>query len=246
MNKLIASVFILLVLYPQNLIISKPFIERTEELKYPTVTPIDDNWENAFRKRYNELVPSNVQGLFDQRPGFENDSTSKTVIRNLIQIPKGIYLRFIPIIQFWAEAENRQAIEESLDAVNFSKHQGLINQEKADELSEKIIKSFEYVAPNRKEIQKKIECKTNIPIESSCRIGDLLGLGGFIGGFSTGSVLQISIRALAGSIISRLFENIGIPPNISDFVGILLSQTSLVRNNGLFCRQFRRNDTIYL
>lgn len=224
---------------------NKTFQERSEELKYPTVTPIDDSWEIAFRKRYNELVPSNVQGLFDRRAGFENDSTFKTIIRNALQFPKGLYTRLAPIIQFWAKAENRQGIDESLEIVQDARRRGLIDDEKATSLSNTIRKSEEFVVPNQAAIEQKIEETTGIPIQSGSRFGDLLGLAGAVTGFSPSAGTGAStaariglgaagaVRGGAAAILSRGFENTGLSPTVSNVLGTFFSQFKIPPNNGL-------------
>lgn len=221
------------------------FTERSEELKNPGVTPAEGDFTSAFSKRYNELVPSNAEGLFDRRPGFENDSTFKTIIRNIIQFPKGLYTRFVPIISFWAKAENRQGIDESLDIVEDARRRGLIDDKKANDLSDTIRKSGEFVVPDQAAIEKRLEDTTGIPIQSGSRFGDLSGLAGAITGFSPSAATGAStaqkiglgaagvVRGGVAGVLSRGFENIGLSPGTSDSLGAFFSQFKIPADNGL-------------
>lgn len=224
---------------------NETFVERAEELKTPDVTPVEGNFSSAFTKRYNELVTSNVQGLFDRREGFENDSTFKTIIRNAIQFPKGLYTRLAPLIQFWAKAENRQGIDESLEIVEDARRRGLIDDEKANSLSNTIRKSYEFVVPDQAAIEQKIEETTGIPIQSGSRFGDLVGLAGAVTGFSPSVGAGAStaqrigpgaagvVRGGIAGLLSRGFENTGLSPTTSDILGSFFSQFKIPQDNGL-------------
>lgn len=224
---------------------NETFQQRAEELKYPDVTPIKESAKSPFVKRYNELVPSEVQGLFDKRPGFENDSTFKTIIRNALQFPKALYTRLVPIIQFWAKAENRQGIDESLEIVEDARRRGLIDDEKAKSLSNTIRKSDEFVVPDQAAIEQKIEENTGLPIQSGSRLGDLLGLAGAVTGFSASAPAGAStaarigmgaagvVRGGAAAVLSRGFENTGLSPTVSDILGTFFSRFKIPPNNGL-------------
>jgi hypothetical protein len=206
---------------------TKSFQERANENKrLKKVTPIYGNFQQNFKKRAKELSDEpQPQGLFDRRPGFENDSTARTVVRNLIQAPKELLLKWAPAIQAWSYAENQQAKEEAIEAVDEALRRGFIDEEKANLLKSQIGESDKYVVLDKQAIEKKLEDTTGIPLQSSSRFGDLLGLGGSIAGFSTGSAGERATRGALGAGFSReIEENFNASPGVSDFIGGVASQ----------------------
>lgn len=191
-----------------------------------------DSW-SSFSKTANDLSGKKpIQGLTDRRPGFENESGLKNFIRNAIQAPKSFLTRWLPLIQVWASAESSQAIDESLEAVEKALQQGLIDQEKADALSNEIKQSASYTVPDQRAIEQSLEQSTGIPLQSSSRLGDLLGLGGSTYGFGGKGVSGV-LRGVGAGLLSRGFENTGLAPEYSDPLAQILSLLPIPKQNGL-------------
>lgn len=206
---------------------TKTFEERANENKrLKKVTPVYGNFQQNFKKRSKELsTEPKPQALFDRRPRFENDSTTRTVIRNLIQFPKEFALWWAGIVQNWSSAELQQAKEESIEAIDDALRRGLIDEEKATNLKQTVGESDQYVVFDKPAIEKKIEDTTGIPLQSSSRFGDLLGLGGNIAGFTPGSLAEKATRGALGAAFSReIEENFNASPAVSDFIGATASQ----------------------
>lgn len=191
-----------------------------------------DSW-SAFTKTADDLSDKKpIQGLTDRRPGFENESGLKTFIRTAIQAPKEYWLRWLPLIEAWASIEAPMAIEESLDAVQTALQQGLIDQEKADLLSNQIKQATSYIVPDKKAIEQKLEEFTGIPLQSSTRLGDLLGLLGRTYGFAGKGVGGV-VRGTGAGLLSRGFENTGLSPKYSDDLAQILFLLPKPKQNGL-------------
>lgn len=226
---------------------TKSFEERANENKrLKKVTPVYGNFQQNFKKRAtqrykedpevrelyagkrwfeDESIPT-PEDLLKKRPGFENDSTAKTIIRNLIQFPKEFYTRWAPAIQVWSYLETQQAKEEANEAVDDALRQGLIDEEKAALLKQNIGRADEYTVLNKPAIEKKLEETTGIPLQSSSRFGDLIGLAGRAAGFARGSAGERLTRGLLGAKFSReIEENFPVSQGTSDFIGGLFSQT---------------------
>lgn len=209
---------------------TKTFEERANENKrLKKVTPVYGNFQQNFKKRARELSTDSLpEELFKKRPGFENDSTAKTIVRNLIQFPKEFALWWAGIVQDWSSAELQQAKEESIEAIDDALRRGLIDEEKAKNLKQTVSQSDQYVVFDKPAIEKKIEDTTGIPLQSSSRFGDLIGLAGRAAGFSTGSAGERLTRGALGAGLSRqIEENFPVSQGTSDLIGGLLSQTPI-------------------
>ena len=218
---------------------NQSFEERAKERKgLKKVTPIYGNFQQNFKKRSQELsTEPKPQELFARRPGFENESTARTVVRNLIQFPKEFLLKWAGAIETWARAENQQGKQEAIEAVDKALYEGYIDEEKASFLRERILQSDEYVVPDKAAIEKKLEETTGIPLQSGSRFGDLLGLAGNLTGFSSGSAGERLTRGVLGAGLSReIEENFNSSPSTSDLIGGVLSQTPLSLIRGGYSR----------
>lgn len=225
---------------------TKSFEERANENKrLKKVTPIYGNFQQNFKKRSRELYKEDPkvresytgkrwfedesiptpEELFRKRPGFENDSTAKTIVRNLIQIPKEYYTWWAPYVQAWSYAETQQAKEEAIEAVDDALRRRLIDEEKAALIKQNISRADEYTVLDKPAIEKNLEEATGIPLQSSSRFGDLVGLAARIAGFSRGSVGGRLARGALGAGFSReIEENFNVSPAVSDFIGATASQ----------------------
>lgn len=171
--------------------------------------------------------------VFEDELQQPEESTAKSTLRSAAQVPLGYAAKYTfpaDIASLATQGATRGAFEEGEameDARRLSPqdfHPQITEEEKQKYIGQ-VAENF----PTQRNLERIIEEKTGLPLQSKTGLQKSLRLGGEAAGFTTGKPLEKALRGVAAPAISKTLQEsqLNAPEEVADLAGLVASGTPI-------------------